>query len=102
MAKQKTARDLALEVLLRVERTKSYANLLLSPALAKSTLSERDRALATELVYGTVRTWGHFRLGSTGTQPYAVRQAGTVGADDIALGSISAAIYAHTSFCCLF
>lgn len=58
MAKQKTARDLALEVLLRVERTKSYANLLLSPALAKSTLSERDRALATELVYGTVRTWG--------------------------------------------
>ena len=51
MAKDKTARDVALEVLLRVEQTRSYANLLLAPALAKSSLSSRDRALTTELVY---------------------------------------------------
>lgn len=58
MAKDKTARDVALEVLLRVEQTRSYANLVLAPALAKSSLSSRDRALTTELVYGTVRTLG--------------------------------------------
>ncbi|NLG85795.1 MAG: 16S rRNA (cytosine(967)-C(5))-methyltransferase RsmB [Firmicutes bacterium] len=58
MAKDKTARDLALDVLLRIEKTKSYANLLLSPSLAKSTLSAQDKALATELVYGTIRAMG--------------------------------------------
>jgi 16S rRNA (cytosine967-C5)-methyltransferase len=58
MAREKTARDLALSVLLRVEKTKSYANLLLAPALSSSPLDSRDKALATELVYGTLRALG--------------------------------------------
>ena len=58
MSADKTARDVAFEVLLRVDLSKSYANLLLPPALAQSGLNSRDRALATELVYGTVRTVG--------------------------------------------
>lgn len=55
MTKEKTVRDVALEVLRRVEEGKAYANLLLPRALAASRLTARDRALATELVYGTVR-----------------------------------------------
>lgn len=52
------ARHVAFEVLLRVERTKAYANLLLDAMLKRSPLPERDRALATELVYGVLRWRG--------------------------------------------
>ncbi|BCV24747.1 MAG TPA: 16S rRNA (cytosine(967)-C(5))-methyltransferase RsmB [Firmicutes bacterium] len=58
MAKARSARAVALEVLRRVEEGGAYANLLLPRALASSGLEARDRALATELVYGTVRTQG--------------------------------------------
>jgi 16S rRNA (cytosine967-C5)-methyltransferase len=58
MAVKKSARDMAFEVLLRIERTNSYANLLLSPALVKSGLNTRDRAFCTELVYGTIKMQG--------------------------------------------
>jgi len=49
------ARRVAVEALVRIERDGAYANLLLPKVLAKSGLSERDRAFATQLVYGTVR-----------------------------------------------
>lgn len=49
------ARRLALEVLARVEDDGAYANLALSAALGRSGLSERDRRLVTDLVYGTLR-----------------------------------------------
>jgi len=52
------ARLLALRVLERVERTGAYADLALRPALARSPLSSADRALATELVFGTLRWRG--------------------------------------------
>ena len=52
------ARLLALRVLLRVERTRAYADLALHAALAQSPLVGPDRALATELVYGTLRWRG--------------------------------------------
>lgn len=52
------ARLLALRVLLRVERARAYADLALHIALADSDLIGADRALATELVYGTLRWRG--------------------------------------------
>jgi 16S rRNA (cytosine967-C5)-methyltransferase len=49
-----TARGLAVEALVRIEDG-AYANLLLPTLLARSDLSDRDRHLVTELVYGTTR-----------------------------------------------
>jgi 16S rRNA (cytosine967-C5)-methyltransferase len=50
-----SARDLARQVLRRVEQGDAYATLALAGALARSRLSPADRALATELVYGVLR-----------------------------------------------
>lgn len=52
------ARLLAVRVLERIERTRAYADLALHGALARSDLPAPDRALATELVYGTLRWRG--------------------------------------------
>jgi len=52
------ARLLALRVLERVERAGSYADVLLHSQLSRSGLGPSDRALATELVYGTLRWRG--------------------------------------------
>lgn len=49
---------LALRVLSRVEQVRAYADLSLHAALARSQLAAADRALATELVYGTLRWRG--------------------------------------------
>ena len=49
------ARQVALEVLRRIEVEGAYANLALGPALQHSQLGELDRKFATELVYGTTR-----------------------------------------------
>nr|WP_245375560.1 16S rRNA (cytosine(967)-C(5))-methyltransferase RsmB [Paenibacillus eucommiae] len=49
-----SARDAALDVLVRVEENQSYSNLLLNQTLQKYTLERADTALATELVYGTI------------------------------------------------
>lgn len=49
------ARNLALSILIKVEREEGYANLILPSELRKSTLEPRDSAFATELVYGTLR-----------------------------------------------
>lgn len=53
-----TSRLLALRVLERVEHGDAYADLVLNTALGASDLSQRDRALVTELVYGTLRMRG--------------------------------------------
>ena len=50
-----TARRVAVEALVRVERDGAYANLVLPRLLSRSTLPPRDRAFATQLVYGTIR-----------------------------------------------
>ena len=50
-----TPRKLAIIVLNRVFRTDSYADLLLDASFVKYQLSGRDRALASEIVYGTLR-----------------------------------------------
>ncbi len=49
------ARRVALGVLARIEDDRAYANLVLGPELDRSGLELRDRALVTDLVYGTVR-----------------------------------------------
>jgi 16S rRNA (cytosine967-C5)-methyltransferase len=55
----------ALRVLERVERSSAYADLALHAELGRERLARADRALATELVYGTLRWRGRldFLLG---------------------------------------
>ena len=50
-----SAREVALEVVRRVADEGAYSSRVLPAALARSGLDERDRALATELAYGTLR-----------------------------------------------
>jgi 16S rRNA (cytosine967-C5)-methyltransferase len=52
------SRLLAYDVLHEVNRAGGYSNLLLPKVLSKSSLDERDRGFATELVYGTLRMQG--------------------------------------------
>lgn len=54
MAK-KGARDIALDVLNRVEEHKSYSNLELRNVLDREKLAAADAGLVTELVYGTIQ-----------------------------------------------
>ncbi len=52
------ARLLAWRVLRAVDETDAYANLVLPDLLRESALDERDRALVSELAYGTLRATG--------------------------------------------
>lgn len=54
MAGGATARAVALEAVLRIEEG-AWANVVLPPLLERSGLDRRDRAFATELVYGSTR-----------------------------------------------
>jgi 16S rRNA (cytosine967-C5)-methyltransferase len=74
------ARLLAARVLERVERARAYADLTLTAALARSALGPRDRAFATELVYGTLRWRGRldFALGQVLERPLASVEPGVV------------------------
>ncbi len=55
MTEHVTARVVALDALVRVEDG-AYAHVVLPAMLAQTSLSDRDRAFATDLVYGTVRS----------------------------------------------
>ncbi|WP_452445287.1 16S rRNA (cytosine(967)-C(5))-methyltransferase RsmB [Paenibacillus psychroresistens] len=50
-----SAREMALEILTRVEQDKSYSNLLLNQMLQKHPLERADAGLVTEIVYGTIQ-----------------------------------------------
>lgn len=52
---RRSARAVAFDALLRIERDDAYANLALGALLERSALDERDRAFVTGLVYGCVR-----------------------------------------------
>jgi 16S rRNA (cytosine967-C5)-methyltransferase len=54
-AHYKHLRGIVAEILRKVDARKAYADVLLDHALQSGTLSRRDRALATELLYGTLR-----------------------------------------------
>lgn len=56
--KPDASRLLAYDLLTEVNRNEGYSNLLLPQALNASKLEERDRALVTELLYGTIRMQG--------------------------------------------
>ncbi len=66
-----TARSVAHDVLLRVARDEAWAERVLSTALERTGLERRDRALATELVYGTLRhqRWLDFLLAGLARKP---------------------------------
>lgn len=51
----RSVRQLASEILFKVDTRQAYADLLLDQALNSTTLDPRDRALLTELTYGTLR-----------------------------------------------
>ncbi|EAO76870.1 sun protein, partial [Streptococcus agalactiae H36B] len=51
---KKSARGLALMTLEEVFDKGAYSNIALNKSLKKSRLSDKDRALVTEIVYGTV------------------------------------------------
>jgi len=66
------SRLLAYDVLHEVNRNAGYSNLLLPKALSQSSLDQRDRAFATELVYGTLRMQGRhdWILGQASDRPW--------------------------------
>ena len=53
-----SVRARAAEILAQVDTQKAYADILLDRALKNGALEERDRALLTEIVYGTLRWRG--------------------------------------------
>jgi len=53
-----SSRELAADILLKVEQRNAYADILLDHSLKKFPLSIPDRALLTQLVYGTLRWRG--------------------------------------------
>ncbi len=75
---QKGCRELAVEILLKVETRKGYADILLDHLLQRTALPARDRALLTQLVYGTLRWRGRLdwhldrslSRSLAGTKPY--------------------------------
>ena len=63
--KRYTARALALDALIKIERDQSFSHLVLNDLLRRhATLDARDRQLATEIVYGTIQQqrWLDFHL----------------------------------------
>jgi 16S rRNA (cytosine967-C5)-methyltransferase len=57
--RNKSVRQLATEILVKVDTRKAYADILVDHSLQNTALPDRDRALLTELVYGTLRWRGH-------------------------------------------
>jgi 16S rRNA (cytosine967-C5)-methyltransferase len=51
-------RKFAVDILVRVDIDKAYADILLGQVLDRGTVSEKDRSLLTEIVYGTLRWRG--------------------------------------------
>jgi 16S rRNA (cytosine967-C5)-methyltransferase len=66
-------RALAHEILVRVETTDAFADVLLGERLARTRLAARDRALVTRLVYGTLAWQGRLdhHLASLVSRPLA-------------------------------
>ncbi|HWP22668.1 MAG TPA: 16S rRNA (cytosine(967)-C(5))-methyltransferase RsmB [Candidatus Binatia bacterium] len=58
LAEAKSVRALAADILRKVDVEKAYADMLLDHALRSQALRDADRALLTELVYGTLRWRG--------------------------------------------
>ncbi|WP_102346987.1 16S rRNA (cytosine(967)-C(5))-methyltransferase RsmB [Bacillus sp. Marseille-P3661] len=53
--KNKAVRDVALDILLQIEKNQAYSNLLLNQMIHKNNLNQKDIGLLTEIVYGTIQ-----------------------------------------------
>jgi 16S rRNA (cytosine967-C5)-methyltransferase len=53
-----SVRKQAVDILVRIELDKAYADILLDHALGKDSIAAKDRSLLTEIVYGTLRWRG--------------------------------------------
>lgn len=53
--KKRNARELAMDLLVAIEEKQAYSNLLLNTWIDKYKLEQKDAALLTELVYGTIQ-----------------------------------------------
>ncbi|MCI1881859.1 MAG: 16S rRNA (cytosine(967)-C(5))-methyltransferase RsmB [Sporolactobacillus sp.] len=53
--RSKTARETALDLLIRILRDGAYSQIVLNEALIRSTVSEKDKKLITVLVYGVLQ-----------------------------------------------
>ena len=58
----RSIRNLAVDILVRVDINKAYADILLDQVLQRSSASEKDRSLLAEIVYGTLRWRGRLDL----------------------------------------
>lgn len=73
-------RLLVFDILTEVNRRDGYSNLLLPKALEKSTFDQRDKAFATELLYGTLRMQGRhdYILSQVSDRPWGEVDTGIV------------------------
>ncbi|OZM58546.1 16S rRNA (cytosine(967)-C(5))-methyltransferase [Lottiidibacillus patelloidae] len=53
--KTKNVRELALDILLQIEKNQAYSNLLLNQKVNEANLNRKDIGLLTEIVYGTIQ-----------------------------------------------
>lgn len=73
-------RLLVFDILTEVNRRDGYSNLLLPKALEKSSFDQRDKAFATELLYGTLRMQGRhdYILSQVSDRPWSEVDTGIV------------------------
>jgi 16S rRNA (cytosine967-C5)-methyltransferase len=83
-------RLLVFDVMTEVNRRDGYSNLLLPKALEDSRFDQRDKAFATELLYGTLRMQGRhdYILAQVSDRPWADVDAGIVDVTRIGLQQI--------------
>ena len=53
--KKSNVREVALDALIKLEQNQAYSNLLLQSVMKEKELSDQDKPLLTELVYGTLQ-----------------------------------------------
>ncbi|MBM6618496.1 16S rRNA (cytosine(967)-C(5))-methyltransferase RsmB [Bacillus suaedaesalsae] len=53
--KTTNVRELALDILLQIEKNQAYSNLLLNQSIKRSQIQQKDIGLLTEIVYGTIQ-----------------------------------------------
>ena len=83
-------RLLVFDLLTEVNRSDGYSNLLLPQALGASNFDDRDKAFATELLYGTLRMQGRhdWILAQVSNRPWEQVDAGVIDVGRMALQQI--------------
>ena len=83
-------RLLVFDLLTEVNRTDGYSNLLLPQALTASKFDDRDKAFATELLYGTIRMQGRhdWILAQVSNRPWDQVDPGVIDVGRMALQQI--------------